>query len=280
MNSFFSHKNVRLSLYDFLLNNLSPGEMRRVEDHCRSCSRCSAALTELRSALDRIPPAGKTPADELSPDFWRTFASRVDRRIAEPQSPPTLVAEWDNLMVWLIARQRWVYAGSAAVAMVVAVLMMLKPWEQTGKTTAQESRKETPPIAAVSPAVQDSNDIDQVRSRATEYFRKSKALLVGLSNKKVSIRTPVDLSAEQQVSRQLVHEARYLKQQPLDIRSSRLIDDIDRIFIELSNAEARNATPDVEVLRAGIQRANLLFKIRMAEAQFDTGNGFYVTGGR
>ena len=86
---------------------------------------------------------------------------------------------------------------------------------------------------------------------------------------KVTQGRPLDLSDEQSLSRQLIHEGRYLRQQPLTTRSVKLIDDLDRVFVELSNAGSRPPVPQFDVIRGGIRRENLLFKVRMAEGSFE-----------
>jgi len=91
------------------------------------------------------------------------------------------------------------------------------------------------------------------------------ALLVGIENMKTGEGGAVDLSAERRASRDLVQEARYFRQLRLDPRSERLMGDLEKIFIELSNSHDSRSRPDVELLRSGIQQENLLFKIRMAE---------------
>ena len=80
----------------------------------------------------------------------------------------------------------------------------------------------------------------------------------------------VDLSAERKYSRALLQEARYLKNQPMDNRSAKLIGDLEKILIQLANAKDQGDAPDVEIIRGGIHQENLLFKIRVAESVFDS----------
>ncbi len=111
---------------------------------------------------------------------------------------------------------------------------------------------------------------DDAAERMSEYLRKSRTLFVGIVNMKTDPSSPLDLSAEQQLSRSLVHEARYLKQRMLGSRSAKLVNDMEKILIELANLESANDLPNVELIRGGIAQENLLFKIRMAEATLDT----------
>jgi hypothetical protein len=80
----------------------------------------------------------------------------------------------------------------------------------------------------------------------------------------------IDLSTERQVSRDLIHEAQFVRDQPINNKTERLVHDLERILIELANSEEQTDLPNVELIRSGIQQENLLFKIRMAEASFDT----------
>ncbi len=51
-------------------------------------------------------------------------------------------------------------------------------------------------------------------NRMSQYLRKSKVLLIGIANLETDGGQPVDFSVEQRASRELVREARYLKQRP------------------------------------------------------------------
>jgi hypothetical protein len=108
---------------------------------------------------------------------------------------------------------------------------------------------------------------DQFDRRLSDYFRKSKTLLVGVSNITPVKGESVDLDAERRTSRTLLREARYLRSGPVDARSSRLIDDLDRILIGLANGEEAASAPDIRMIRGGIQSRNLLFKLRMQETR-------------
>jgi len=103
-------------------------------------------------------------------------------------------------------------------------------------------------------------------------------LLIGISNLKTGAGEPVDLSVEQRASRDLVREARYLKQRPLDPRVDELIDSMSRILIEMANITRDNQIPNVEIVRSGIHQENLLFKIRMAETVYDSAHIVYAKG--
>jgi hypothetical protein len=66
----------------------------------------------------------------------------------------------------------------------------------------------------------------------------------------------------------LLDECRSLKRTPLDPRSERLINDMEKIFLKVANSGDENGFPELELIRDGIERENLLYKIRRAEATY------------
>ena len=76
------------------------------------------------------------------------------------------------------------------------------------------------------------------------------------------------MPTERRVSRELVLEARALRQESLDANSARLINDLEKIQIELANMTPDDAAPGVDMIRQGIESKNLLFKLRIAETLY------------
>jgi hypothetical protein len=100
-----------------------------------------------------------------------------------------------------------------------------------------------------------------------QYVRKTKMILVGITNMKAD-GEDVDISSEQERSKALLQQARYLKSQPIDDRSAKLIDELQMILTELANMKDQGNAPNVEILRSGVHHENLLFKIRMEEQKY------------
>lgn len=263
MNRLFEHRRVHQLLYEYVRGETSPGDVDRVEKHIARCSRCAAELDELQKGFQSVPPTGINPADVQPDEFWRQFLNEVDVRIdrSRTEHVPTFLEEWDVVISWLVARQRWVIGLGGAVAAVVLTLILLNP------ANAPKQDQQQPELTVKDQPVPYAI---QVNARAGDYFRRSQALLVGISNMKIEHNQPVDLSTEQTLSRQLVHEARFLKQQPLDSRSARAVSDVEKVLIQLSNARIAQEVPNVELIRSGIHQQNLLFKLRMAESFYDS----------
>ncbi len=264
-----THSRVRRILYEYLRDELSKDDRESAEAHLHECRKCAKDLEELRSLVDVPLHHLRAAAEERGAEYWRNFPTEVERRIHSPGPAKTnsFREEWEALVSWLLMRNRSFVAAGGAIAVIIVVVLVWKPFSHTDvKEVAQPARHmETEP--AESPS---SPDVVQADERVGQYFRKSRALLVGLTNMKLDDEQSLDLSTEQTVSRELVHEARYLKSQPIDMRSARLIGDLERILIELANLKEEHDIPNVEIIRAGIHQENLLFKIRMAETRFDS----------
>jgi hypothetical protein len=268
------HRTIRLLLYDYAAGELGEEENRTVEEHCRSCSECAGELEWMRSITSHPP---QPPSERLPADYWERFAPAVEQRLVPLRSgktdAPLRWYEWFS--TYLQTRWKPVAALSAAAMIVIALgifrLVPVAPRHDTPPAVAADTASQTPPekhthvtgptlrgsTAAYTPAMDD-------------YLRRSKMLFIGISNMKLDDAGKVDLSAEKEASRELLHQARSIRSKPLDLQSAILVEDIQKVLIDLANMKDGNDVPDVEILRAGIHEENLLFKIRIAESRFDS----------
>lgn len=253
------HSKIQNLLYEYLHDELSSHDMEIVDRHLASCDRCSAQLKEMESAVQTLDRLSADASSNRSREFWESFALRVEQRVQsrQPQKRFAVSSREYVQSFFMFHRPLAVSLGGALVLAFLAIGIWNFSVDREQKTKQMSS-------------VQEPSQSDSVREEISRYFRKSKVLLVGLTNMKLSEDQQVDLSVERRTSRELVRQARYLRNQPIDVRSARLIEDMERILIELANMKEENNMPNVEIVRAGIHQENLLFKIRMAETLYDT----------
>lgn len=258
-----AHSKIQKLLYEYLSGELNVRDKELVAAHLALCARCSAELKRLKEALETLDRSAVEASETRPPEFWSDFAAGVERRIQRQKASKQSSAKWLEAVeeFFVFRRPLAISLGSAVVVVFLAVGI----WSMLADR--QHPTKETAGVA----------ESDSIRKEMSRYFRKSKTLLVGITNMKIPEHEPVDFSAERRASQELVHQARYLKNQPIDVRSARLIEDMEKILIELANLKENNNLPNVEIVRAGIHQENLLFKIRMAETQYDTAR-FVQTG--
>ncbi len=252
-----AHSKIRQQLFDYAVGGLDIAARKEAEAHLATCNSCSSNLKALRVSLNILQRASHDPSAQRTEQFWNSFAYNVQDRIRKNEREPSVSALSlvQGIRSLLVFRRPYVIgAGSAAAALIAAILA----W--TFMAPDQPDLLPRNQAVAGHTAEQDTS-----ARRISQYFRKSRALLVGLSNTNPSDHMALELNDEKELSRQLVLESRYLKRQPIDPRSSRLIDDLDKVLIKLSNTNQGKEEPDIELIRSGIRRENLLFKLRMAE---------------
>jgi len=215
-----------------------------------------APTTSGRSATrSRSSPAAVPPSDERDAEFWNAFAGAVEDRLRTAPRRRLLADIPARIAAFVHDNRRPLLAGSGALALAaLAALFVVRPSPESA----------APPLAAVPAA-------DTADAKLHDYLRKSRVLLIGVENSRPDEGAPVDLSLERRQSRALVSEARFLRGQPLDARSARLVGEVEKVMIQLANTDERHDAGGMEIVRSGIRRNNLLFKIRMTESVLDAG---------
>lgn len=253
------HSGMQQKLYEYFRDELASNERIEVEQHLTSCKMCSKEADEVKALIEMFTTESHSMCEERSEEFWNNFPFEVERKIqsTESRKQKYSVSLWERFYSFLIVRNRQVVAFSSALVVFLIAFIVWRIYIPT------------PEIIKVEPPTFESTQLTEMDQKIGQYFRKSKTLLVGISNMNLESDHPVDLTAERKVSRQLVDQARYLQEQPMDINSAKLIGDLERIQIELANLKENNDIPQIEMVRNGIHKENLLFKIRMAESRYD-----------
>jgi hypothetical protein len=258
------HSNIQNQLYDFATNALDDDARHQVEQHLSSCIKCAEDLKELQHAIALLPQRTTAPSDDRDEIFWSHLAVNVEREIRQKQSKPNRFVEmFENIRSFFTLRPSYAYALGGSLATMLLALLLFR-WQPT----------EEQQVAGILPIQNDAASMpanfNANQERVRQYFRSSRTLLVGLANVATDDAANFDVSEERMKARTLIHEARFVKTQPLNNRTERLVNNLERILIELANLDESNDISNVEIIRSGIRQENLLFKIRMAEASFDS----------
>jgi len=244
-------------MYDFVVGRLSAQERQEIEEHCRECAECRADLESLTAVVESFPARPTGPGEERDGLFWAEFADRVEARIQGASQPRNgFWAPWLEEIETLLTRS-WKPVGAAAGILALAIIAFVLT-----------QRGSAPPPAG--PAIQSTaaTEIpDTTREQFAQYLRKSNMLLVGLANRKIDDDV-VDLSAERELSRQLVRESRALRENRLDPQAVQLMGDMEKILIEVASRNKMTDRKHFDLIRSGIRQENLLFKVRMTETVY------------
>ncbi len=276
-----NHRTVQLLLYEYLRDELSPDERSAVDTHVAGCTECATELEHMRTTLGLMPSPAAEASEERSEQFWDQFASTIIEKTGsgEQQHGGQLaeVIAWLEDLLLLRPKYTFTIGGGIALVLLAFGFWTFRTPEQRDvalKSNAVPLEHRATPVSSDEAAMQ---QLGVRPERVGDYFRKSKMLLVGLANLRTDQSEPLDLSAERRVSRNLIREARYLRRQPIDPQSREVMNDLEKILIEVANTGERHDVPNVEIVRSGIHQENLLFKIRMAEAMYDSARFMYAS---
>jgi hypothetical protein len=251
------HAEIRRSLYEYVRGGLDAAQAKVVEDHLAGCDKCYGEYQIVKEAIRLVPTPRVSPSAERSPGYWNHFSSTVVARTRETKKSVVTTNPIFEDILSLLEYRRPLVAAVSSVALLVVVSLLLVTSGVLRRPSGEEYSQAASEIK-----------IDPVRMELADYYRKSKILLVGISNIEPESGRSINLAVEKEAAGQLVRQARYLDSKSLDDRSRALVRALERILIELANMEQQADVPDVEIVRSGIRNENMLFKIRMAESDY------------
>lgn len=245
-----------------ILEYYGESESRAVEEHLASCAACRAEFDRLRQVL-LLVDSQQVP--ELPPDFERQVWARLAPALDSPS--PSWWARFrlrsHSLFERASARQvpsgfRWAYAGGVAALLLAAFV--------AGRFSSGEAPS-APPAAVTAAA---ANVAERVLVVAVvDHLDRSQMMLVELLNAAPGA-TALDLTAEQSRARELVAENRLYRvsaEQAGDATVTDMLDDLERVLLEIANTP-QNATPEeLEALRQRIDARGLLFRVRVVHSE-------------
>jgi hypothetical protein len=204
--------------------------------HLEACAECRVrygSLQRVLNAVDALPVPERGP--EYGPALWSRIAPAI----------PARGRWWWPAPVW-----RW-----AAVAAAASVLMV----------AAFVAGRFYPAARPAHMAIADPQARERILLLAVgDYLDRSQIVLAELANAETS--GPLDITAEKERAADLVSESRLYRQTALhtgDDRVAALLDDLDRVLIEISHAPSRLEPHDLAGLRNRLRSEGILFKIRV-----------------
>ena len=219
---------------------------RAIDQHLAACAPCRGEFERLKSVLTLVDADGLGPIEPPGPAFERTMWARI-----EPQLTPR--RSWFHRV--LSATPRWAFAGGIA-ALVAAAFV-----------AGRVSREVAPPANA--PVVATTDVAERVLVLAVvDHLDRSQMVLLEVLN--ADFGESFDLDQEQSLARELVTANRLYRQTAVrtgDEQTSELLDELERVLIEIANTPQSASKDDLETLRASIASRGLLFKVRVVHSE-------------
>jgi hypothetical protein len=219
--------------------NDSPSACR---EHLSQCAECRDQFARLSELLDGVREIPVPPRGE---GYGREVWARLEPRL------PVRKANW-----WA---RSWVLVPTALALLLVAFLggMLTVQKRQTGAT--QQIAADSQPITGIS-----EKDRQRILLAALgDHLDRSEILLIQLLNASPG---ETGLRDERAHARDLLEENRLLRENASrsgDQAHAALLDDLERVFVDLANSPGQLSSHDVAELRNRIENQGLLFKVRV-----------------
>jgi len=219
-----------------------------VEQHAQSCLNCKHELEQLQ-ALILTPASAPDPGVE----FWDGYFEKLEARMASESElakvAPLTVRPLRDRIARLRLLPMWSLQAAAAV-----VILITGIWLGRGVFA-------DPSLTAVATAAP-----TELENQALSYLDRTKTVLLGLANFDPLEDDPADLNMERRKSLAggLIQEASFLKKELSrsdQARLSELIGDLEVILLQIANLETEYDIPEIEMVKNGVDRKAIFFKI-------------------
>jgi hypothetical protein len=216
------------------------GNDQAIDRHLESCAECRAEFEKVKALLAEIPatPVPEPPA-YLEQKLWLHLRDRLVE-----ERPPA----WNR---WL-APSKWATAGAVAVLVLAAFL--------AGRFWPRHDQHPGPQVAQVNPE-------RVVLVAVGDHLERSQMLLIEVMNTDSKDRT--EIASEQELARNLLDSNRLYRvsaQQTGNPRIAPVLDELERVLVEIANAPPDPTSGDLKEIRSRIQSQDLLFKIHVVHS--------------
>ena len=215
----------------------------RSERHLAECADCRASFERLQRVMNAVD---MMPEPALPDSFERSVWARL-----EPELPLDAARSRSHRR----GRLSWFAFSPATLAWAAAVVVLVAAAFFAGRVTTPE------PDQTVASA-------DELRERVLmadvgEHLDRSQAMLVDLVSADLS---DIDMAAERKRAEELVAANRLYRQTAAAAGEGRireLLDELERLLVELAASPDQMSVDDMENVRDRIDANGLLFKVRV-----------------
>lgn len=254
-------KKCRTLFLESYYGELDASNKKFIDDHISVCKKCRSRFAEMEAVLQFT---GKRIRPEPPEEFWDSYEKKLARKIeTEEASEKDRKSLKEKPGRRFSVVPKWAYQAAAAVTLIIIGIFI-------GRTLF------SPSISGVQHASQQLDLAPQPQpetvlvNRSQDYIERSKLILLALVNFDPSLEDPyaLDLPFQKQVSKELLLEAAYLKNELAESDQERLenlIASLEIILLQIANLESENDLDAIELVRDGINRRGLLMEINLTD---------------
>jgi len=223
------------------------------QDHLAGCKACGDDYRQLSNLLEIVKEA---PVPERGEEYGREVYLRLLPAL-EQNAATDVEPRWSMLEAWKNFVRGWSWTGATAMAMLLLAAFLAGRFLQPHGTTPVE-------IANAQP----------VRERVLlvalgDHLDRSQMVLVEMQHAQASSvdnLNQADISAQQQYAEDLIADNRLYRQvatQDGDTGVAGVLEDLERILMEIANSPSKLDEKELEDLQKRIEDKGILFKVRV-----------------
>lgn len=232
-------------LTDVALGTASAATEQRVREHVTACPACARELRAVSTLLEHVVPDRSEPPAA----FFDGFADAVMARLSEPAPRPETRTRIRPMHGPLAPRMvKWSFRAAAAIVLIV-----------TGIFIGRAGQPGVPPTN-VAPGPPTGSDATV--ARAMDVLDRSRTLLLDIMNAEQA----PNMDLRQRAAGELAIQAAEIHGR-LDpgeqARLAALLQELELVLLQMAHARPESGTLDVAMIREGVDRNGLLFKIEL-----------------
>jgi hypothetical protein len=218
-----------------------------VDQHLAACDECRSSYQALQRVLNSVDalPVPERPAD-YEAQVWNAISAKLPRKTS---------LSWKVLSGWF-QWQRLAWAGGLAALIAVA---FLAGRGVKNDTPVQVGTTQQPPVR------------ERVLMVAMgDHLERTELVLAELTNAEPGGKKGLDISFEQQTAEELLDANRLYRQTAAsegDGPTADLLEDLERVLIEIARSPSRVSAAELEDLKTGIEDRGILFKVKVFGSQ-------------
>jgi anti-sigma factor RsiW len=249
MNNHLSEDELILHYY----GEIDRADHARVESHLASCAECQFANEKLRRVMTMVDAASPV---EAPLGFERTAWARLEPALEERLGHRSAAREGGSGWKTFFWFPQWALAGGVA-ALVIAAFV-------AGRFTGGDASIGTLPSTAVA----EVEPARVLQSAVGDHLDRTQMMLVELANAETDGADV--LAGEQKRAEDLVAVNRVIRESALQAGDGQVVDileDLERVLLEIANAPANVTSNDLTDLQSRITREDLLFRLRVIASE-------------
>lgn len=230
-----------------------------MQAHLDVCESCRALNRELRAVLALVDTE---PAPEAPPGFEREMWARLEPHIRARANVGSAFRRTLGSF-WTFELPRWALAAGAA-ALAIGSFTLGRVWGPAPVPSTDVASG----VSRTAPADARVASERLLRSEVEEHLERSQRVLVELANADDS--SPVVLASDRAQAADLVADGRLYRRTAErigDTETRDLLEDVERVLVEIANGPEDETSNDLSGVRARISNQDLIFRLRVMTAE-------------